>query len=125
MKKRMFLGVVLALMLSLVFAGTAFAVSQSTIDNVIADAKDGHLDGTWTSAQVAAALDWLQNSSLNTQYGDQEAVLASYSGGAEGSEPGVAAASGGSLAFTGINVLIALGAGAGLIGGGLALRHRR
>jgi len=124
MKKRMLFAVLLALAAPLVFAGPAFAVSQSTIDHILADAQDGYLDGNWTAAQVSAALHQLQSNSLSAQYSDLEAVLSSYSGsGGGGSAPGVANSSG-SLAFTGINVLIALGAGAGLIGGGIVLRRR-
>ena len=121
MKKKVLFAVLIALVLSLVFASTALAVSQSTINAIIKDAQDGHLDGNWTAAEVRAALAYLENSPISAQYSNLEAVLASYTGGS--SQPGVAQ-SGGSLAFTGINVLVALGAGAGLVGGGLMLRRR-
>ena len=120
--KAKFLGVVtLALLVILVFGVVAqVAVAQSTTDGIIQDAKDGTLDGNWTSAQIRAALTYLQNNPIYTQYSDYEGVLNDYL--ASLTAPGV---QGGQLAFTGSEVLLILGAGAGLIGSGALLRRRR
>jgi hypothetical protein len=100
--------ITIAVLLLLVFAVVAQAssVSQATIDAIIADAKDGHIDGDWTVKEIRAALRYVENNPL----------LASLQGPGE---------QGGSLAFTGGEIILILGAGAGLIGSGALLRRRR
>ena len=61
MKVKIIGTIALALILSLMFASIALAVSQATIDAIIADAQDGKVDGNWTSAEIAAALDYIKN----------------------------------------------------------------
>jgi hypothetical protein len=118
MKKTVFSVFLLAIVLSLVFVGVASATSQATIDAILKDAADGTLDGDWSKADVEAALASL--SPLDKQYSNVEAVLEAYIAGSTGPD----VASGGSLAFTGADILIALSSGIGLIGGGLLLRRR-
>jgi hypothetical protein len=120
MKTKLLGAIVLAVLLVLVFAVVAqAAVSQATIDAIIADAADGHLDGNWTAAEVRAALAYIQNNPVGQQYSDREGVLERYLASLQA--PGAQA---GNLAFTGGGVMLALAAGAGLIGGGVLLRRR-
>lgn len=93
--------------------------------DVIADAKDGTIDKNWTAAQINAALAYLRDNPIATQYSDFEGVLEDYlqslsAPGALGAE----GAAGGQLAFTGGEIILILGAGASLIGGGVYLRRR-
>jgi len=125
MKRSILTVLLVALVASLAFAGVASATSQSTINAILADAASGTLDGDWSKADVQAALAFLESDPLSKQYSDTEAVLEAYLaglGGGGGGQPGVA--SGGNLAFTGADILVALSAGIGLIGGGLFLRRR-
>jgi hypothetical protein len=126
MKRSILTVLLVALVASLAFAGVASATSQSTIDAILSDAASGTLDGDWSKADVQAALAFLESDPLSKQYSDYEAVLEAYlaglGSGGSGSQPGVA--SGGNLAFTGADILVALSAGIGLIGGGLFLRRR-
>ncbi len=109
----------LAVLVSLMLVSTASAaVSQATIDAIIADAQDGTLDGQWTNAQVQAALDWLLGSSVAQQYTDVQDVLEDYLAGT--GDPGSGT---GNLSFTGANLTLAFGIGIGLIGTGLLLRR--
>jgi len=118
--KRIIGMVLLAMVASLVFASVAVAaVSQETIDAIMADAQDGTLDGNWTEAQVQAALDWFQNSPLAQQYGGNEDVLEDFLSGSD--EPGDG---GGSLSFTGANLPLAFGIGIALMGAGLLVRRK-
>ena len=107
-----------ALIVALVFVPAALAVSQSTINAIIKDAQDGHLDGNWTKAEVQAALNYVRHHPTDQQYSDAEGVLEGF---LSGSEPGAGT---GNLSFTGSNLVLAFGAGIGLIGGGLLLRRR-
>lgn len=109
---------ILTLVVALVFVPGAMAVSQSTINAIVKDAQDGHLDGNWTKAEVQAALNYVRNHPINQQYSDVEAVLEGF---LSGSEPGAGT---GNLSFTGSNLVLAFGAGIALIGGGLLLRRR-
>jgi hypothetical protein len=120
--KAKFLGAMtVAILIILVFAVVAqAAVPQSVIDAIIKDAQDGTIDGNWTSAEIRAALAYIQNNPIYQQYSDLEGVLQEYL--ASLVAPG---AQGGQLAFTGSEVLLILGAGAGLIGSGVLLRRRR
>jgi hypothetical protein len=121
MKKRKLIGAIaIALLLVLVFAVVAqAAVPRSVIDAIIKDAQDGTIDGNWSSAEIQATLDFIQNNPVATQYTDIEGVLTDFLGSSQA--PG---SQGGSLAFTGGEVVYILGAGLGLIGAGMVLRRR-
>jgi hypothetical protein len=121
MKAKLMGAITLAVLLLLVFAVVAQAsVPQSTIDAIIADAKDGHIDGNWTSAEIRAALRYVENNPLMAQYTKIKGVLQDYLASLQG--PGE---QGGQLAFTGGEIILILGAGAGLVGSGALLRRRR
>ena len=121
MKAKLIGAITIAVLLLLVFAVVAQAgVSQATIDAIIQDAKDGHIDGTWTAAEIRAALAYAQNNPILSQYSAIRGVLGDYVASLQG--PG---AQGGQLAFTGGEIILILGAGAGLIGSGALLRRRR
>lgn len=112
--------VALALVLVLAFAVVAqAAVSQATIDAIIKDAADGQIDGSWTAAEIDAALAYLENDPASTQYSDVKGELEDYLASLQ--DP---AAQSGELAFTGAPLLLLLAGGAGLIGGGALLRRR-
>jgi len=119
MTKLIIVAMVAVLMLAL--ATVAYAVSQSVIDAIIDDARDGTIDGDWTAAELEAALDYLRNNPLYEAYADYEGVIEDYLAGLQ--DPGVAGAD--ELAFTGGEILLLFGAGAGLAGGGALLRRRR
>ena len=122
MKAKLMGAITIAVLLLLVFAVVAqAAVPQSVIDAIIKDAADGHLDRNWTVKQIRAALLYVQNNPLSVAYplrvrGVLENYLASLQGPGE---------QGGQLAFTGGELILILGAGAGLIGSGALLRRRR
>ena len=118
MKFRIASVLILTLIVALVAVPAALAVTQSTINAIVKDAQDGHLDGNWTKAEVQAALNWLRNDPISQGYGDSEGVLEAF---LAGSQPGAGT---GNLSFTGSNLLLAFGAGIGLIGAGLLLRRR-
>ena len=126
--KAKFLGAMtLTLLIILAFALVAqAAVAQSGSDAIIKDAQDGTIDGTWTAAQIREALAYIQNNPIYEQYSDLGGVLQDYL--ASLAAPGEQGGPGGplgQLAFTGSEVLLILGAGAGLIGSGALLRRRR
>lgn len=121
MKVKLLAAVVLAVVGVLVFATVAYAaVSEDTILAILADADDGTIDGDWTAEEVQAALDYIQDNPTYQQYKEYEGVLEDYlaSLNAPGEEEG-------ELAFTGGEILMLLGAGAGLAGSGALLRRRR
>jgi hypothetical protein len=122
MKAKLMGAITLAVLLLLVFAAVAqAAVSQATIDKIIADAQDnGKIDGNWTAAEIRAALKFVENNPLMEQYSQVKGVLEDYLASLQ--DPGE---QGGSLAFTGGEIFLILGAGAGLIGSGALLRRRR
>jgi hypothetical protein len=121
MKAKLMGAMTLAVLLLLVFAVVAQAtVPQSTIDAIIQDAKDGHIDGNWTVAEIRAALKYVENNPLLNQYTKIKGVLEDYLASLQG--PGE---QGGQLAFTGGEIVLILGAGAGLIGSGALVRRRR
>jgi hypothetical protein len=121
MKAKLMGAMTLAVLLLLVFAVVAQAtVPQSTIDAIIQDAKDGHIDGNWTAAEIRAALKYVENNPLLNQYTKIKGVLEDYLASLQG--PGE---QGGQLAFTGGEIVLILGAGAGLIGSGALVRRRR
>jgi len=78
------------------------------------------IDGDWTEAEINAALEFVRNNPTYQQYTDYEGILEDYLASlqAPGEEPG-------ELAFTGGEILMLLGAGAGLAGSGALLRRRR
>ena len=73
-----------------------------------------------SSAEIRAALAYLQANPAYEQYSNLRGVLEDFLASLQA--PG---AQGGELAFTGGEVLLLLGAGAALIGGGTALRRSR
>src|SRR5450830_1378337 len=105
MKAKLLGAITLAVVLLLVFAVVAqAAVPQSTIDAIIQDAKDGHIDGNWTATEIRAALRYAENNPILTQYSAIQCVLEDYLASlqgpgeqAPGEQPG---AQGGQLAFT-------------------------
>jgi hypothetical protein len=113
--------VAVVVMLLLVFAAVAGAVSDSVIDAIIDDAQDGTVDDGWSAAEVDAALDAIRNDPLYQQYSDLEGVLEDFLASLQAPDE----AAGGELAFTGGELLLLIGAGAGLIGSGALLRRRR
>jgi hypothetical protein len=119
MTKLIIVAMVAVLMLAL--ATVAYAVSQSVIDAIIDDARDGTIDGDWTAAEIEAALVYLRDNPLYEAYADYEGILEDYLAGLQ--DPDIAGAD--ELAFTGAELLLLLGAGAGLAGGGALLRRRR
>jgi hypothetical protein len=121
MKAKLVGALVLALILVLVFSTVAMAgVSQATINAIIKDAQDGTLDGHWSATQVRAALAYIENNPVYEQYSAIKGVLQDYLASLQA--PGEQS---GQLAFTGSNIVLAFGAGAALIGGGVLLRRRR
>lgn len=122
MKAKLMAAITIAVLLLLVFAVVAQAsVSQATINAIIKDAADGQLDGGWSAEQIRAALKYVQNNPLLIAYPQQvKGVLEDYLASLQG--PGE---QGGQLAFTGGEIILILGAGAGLIGSGAVLRRRR
>jgi hypothetical protein len=123
MKAGIGIAIVLALVLTLVFASVAFATSQATIDKILKDANDnGALDGTYSAADIQAALDFAKANPSVTQYSAVQGVLEDYLASLQ--SPGAANA-GEELKFTGGELLFVFAAGAGLIGSGTFLRRRR
>jgi len=121
MKAKLMGAITLAVLLLLVFAVVAqAAVPQSTIDAIIKDAKDGHIDGNWTTAEIRAALRYVENNPVIVAYSQVKGVLEDYLASLQA--PGE---QGGQLAFTGGEIILILGAGVGLIGSGALLRRRR
>ncbi len=121
MRGKLLIAITVALLLILVFAVVAqAAVSQSVIDAIIEDAQDGTIDGNWTSAEIEAALAYIQDNPIYQQYSALEGVLEDYLASLQA--PGE---QGGELAFTGGEVFLLLAAGAALIGGGALLRRSR
>jgi len=121
MKAKLLGAIVLTLILVIVLSTVAMAgVSQATINAIIKDAQDGTIDGTWTAAQIRAALAYVENNPALEQYSAIKGVLQDYLASLQA--PGEQS---GQLAFTGSNIVLALGAGAALIGGGVLLRRRR
>jgi ABC-type dipeptide/oligopeptide/nickel transport system permease component len=122
MKVKIMCVLALAILLSLVFASVALAVSQATIDAIIADVADnGRIDGTWTVAEIQATLNFIKNNPLYQQYADYAGVLQRYLASIQppGTTPGPV------IHFTGSELLLVLGAGIGLVGSGALLRRRR
>ena len=120
MKTKLMGALTIAVLLLLVFAMVAqAAVPQSTIDAIIKDASNGTIDGNWTRAEIRAALRYVENNPLLNAYSKIKGVLEDYLASLQG--PGE---QGGQLAFTGGEIILILGAGAGLIGSGALLRRR-
>jgi len=90
--------------------------SASVTDQIVADAQDGHIDGTYTAAQLQAALD----SPLLAIYGGDggvEAVKSSLGGQT------TATTGSGTLPFTGAEVFTFVGIGGALVIAGIVLRR--
>lgn len=119
MKVKIVFTVALVAILALVFASSAMAVSQSTINKIIKDAQDGTIDGTYTAAEIQAALDFISSDPLATDYSQVKDTLQSFLASLQA--PG---AKSGELAFTGAPLLLIIAGGLTLIGGGFALRRR-
>jgi len=96
--------------------------ASSTTTTILKDAQDGHIDGTYSAAQVQAALSAVKSDPSLQMYTDVEGVLEDYL--ASLSSPGVSGSSGG-LMFTGSETIVVFGVGLALMGAGLALRKRR
>ena len=122
MKSKLTAIVVLVVILAMSLVVVGQAVAGSNVDAIIEDAKDGTLDGNWSAADIQAALNYLKNNPILTQYSDMQSVLEDYVGSSQA--PGVQGSQGGQLAFTGSEVLVVFAAGAGLIGSGVFLRRR-
>jgi hypothetical protein len=121
MKAKLVGAITLAVVLLLVFAVVAQAgVKQGTIDKIIRDALDGRIDGNWTADEIRAALRYAENLPTLEEVTLVKGVLEDYLASLQG--PGE---QGGQLAFTGGEIILILGAGAGLIGSGALLRRRR
>jgi hypothetical protein len=121
MKAKLMGAVTLVVVLLLVFAAVAQAgVSQATVNKIIKDAEDGHISGNWTAAEISAALRYVENDPGLEEVTDIKGVLEDYLASLQA--PGE---QGGELAFTGGEIILILGAGAGLIGSGALLRRRR
>ena len=121
MKTKLMGAITLAVLLLLVFAVVAQAkVPQSTINAIIRDANDGLITGNWTADQIRAALRYVAEDPKTLEVTDIKGVLEDYLASLQA--PGEQS---GELAFTGGEILLILGAGAGLIGSGALLRRRR
>jgi hypothetical protein len=119
MKAKLVGAIAVALLVVLVFAAVASA-SQATTNAILKDAQDGTIDGNWTAAQIRAALAFIQNNPTLEQYSKLKGVLSDFLSSSQ--DPGEQS---GQLAFTGSEVILILGLGAGLIGTGAFLRLRR
>ena len=132
MKSKLMGAFVLFALVALAFGVVGQAAAGGSVDGVINDAQNGTIDGNWSAAQVRAALAFLQNNPLYSQYSDAQGVLQDYlaslqapgAQAAGGTTAGAQGAQGAQLAFTGGNVLLILATGAALVGGGLMLRRR-
>jgi hypothetical protein len=113
--------VALALALS-VMPAAALASSGGTTQAIIKDvAKDGKVDGHYTTAQLKAAL----KSPLLSQYGGQGAVESILSRMKPKKTVASVPATGPSsnLPFTGADIILFVAVGGGLLGAGLVLRR--
>ena len=104
-----------------VMPAAALASSGGTTSAIVTDvAKDGKVDGHYTSAQLKAAL----NSPLLRQYGGQgavESVLTKSKPATTAAAPATGAAD--NLPFTGADVFLFVIVGGGLLAAGLVLRR--
>ena len=105
-----------------VMPAAALASSGGTTQAIIKDvAKDGKVDGHYTTAQLQAAL----KSPLLGQYGGQGAVESILSRMKPKKTKAAAPATGPSsnLPFTGADIFLFVAVGGGLLGAGLVLRR--
>ena len=126
MKSKVMGTFVLLALLVLAFGVVGQASAGGSTDGVIQDAQNGTVDKNWTASQVSAAIAYLKANPTLSQYSDAQGVLEDYLAslsGSGGSGPGVVNGAG-QLAFTGAEIWLILIAGAGLLGGGLALKRR-
>ncbi|HEY5473928.1 MAG TPA: hypothetical protein VIK32_12140 [Candidatus Limnocylindrales bacterium] len=129
MKSKLMGAFVLLALVVLAFGVVGQAAAAGSVDGVINDAQNGTIDKNWSAAQVRAALAYLQNNPLYSQYSDAQGVLEDYlaslqAPGAQGPSATAGGSQGAQLAFTGSNVLLILATGGALVGGGLVLRRR-
>ena len=118
MKMKIVTIAVMAVVALLMVASVAQAASGTTTA-IIKDAQDGHLDGTYTAAQVQAALTFVKSDPSLTQYTKVEGVLEDFL-----SSLSAPTAQTGGLMFTGGSTIAIFGVGLALISGGLLLRKR-
>ena len=126
MRSRFMGAVVLIAVLVLAFGVVGQASARGSVDPIVKDAQNGTIDGSWSAAQIRAAIAYLRANPTLSQYSDAQGVLEDYLASLSGSGaggPGVLNGAG-SLAFTGAEIWLILAAGAGLVGGGLALKRR-
>ena len=106
-----------------VMPAAAIASSGGSTQAIVKDvAKDGKVDGKYTSAELKAAL----ASPLLKQYGGQgavESVLTTKKPKSTKSTPAPATGEGGNLPFTGADVFLFVAVGGGLLAAGLVLRR--
>jgi hypothetical protein len=106
-----------------VMPAAALASSGGSTQAIVQDvAKDGKVDGHYTSAQLKAAL----ASPLLKQYGGQgavESVLTTTKPASTTTTPAPATGTGGNLPFTGSDVFLFVAVGGGLLAAGLVLRR--
>ena len=106
-----------------VMPAAAIASSGGSTQAIVKDvAKDGKVDGHYTSAQLKAAL----ASPLLKQYGGQgavESVLTTSQPKTTTTTPAPATGTGGNLPFTGADVFLFVAVGGGLLAAGLVLRR--
>ena len=119
MKTKFTGAVVVLVLLVLAFGVVGQAAAAGSTQAIIKDAQNGTLDQNWTAAQVRAALAFVANNPVYSQYSDTKGVLQDYLASLQA--PG---AQSGQLAFTGSNLVLVLAVGAGLAGAGFMLRRR-
>jgi hypothetical protein len=103
-----------------VLPAAALASNGGTTQAIVKDvAKDGKVDGHYTSAQLKAAL----NSPLLRQYGGQGAVESVLTRVKPKKAAAPATGSGNNLPFTGADVVLFVAVGGGLLAAGLVLRR--
>jgi len=122
MRSKLIGAIVLVAVLVVVLGAAGPAFAGSTIDAIIEDAQTGTIDGDWSAAEIQAAIAYIQNNPVLAQYSDLEGVLEDYLASLRA--PGSIGADGSQLAFTGGEIFLFVGAGAGIAGAGALLRRR-
>ena len=103
-----------------VMPAAALASSGGSTQAIVQDvAKDGKVDGHYTSSQLKAAL----NSPLLRQYGGQGAVESVLTRVKPKKTAAPATGAAGNLPFTGADVVLFVAVGGGLLAAGLVLRR--
>lgn len=119
MKMRILTIAVMVVVAVLMVASVAQAAS-STTNAIIKDARDGHIDGNYTAAQVEAALSYVKSDPSLEAYTNIQGVLEDYL-----ASLAAPTAENGELMFTGGSTVVILACGLALMGGGLVLRRRQ